>query len=326
MFTSPLMLFGTSRNNLYHHKILFESSFNCHFDMYVIPDEFEPLTANDGLPIKNIKMIRQEERRGSIILAHMPGMQDEYFDLLKNEGFENIYFARRNFNSLSVKEKFQYEKKYGWNINFAVPKREQPIKNLVDKLKIYVVTSQFDLHKQRDNVTGAVDSFPKFTEYIQAGAALSQIKMCDLRDNTGNNISQKNPTHCELTALWWILKNERLKEYIGFNFYSRIFDFTQDELVSILSNGIDAIVPEPVMVLWKKNLSPNLRSISSLENTIPFIKQLNNAIMNTHADYIADFRSIIWGGNDASPFKYFHSQKRYFLRLRRMAFRHTEHI
>ncbi len=297
MFKSPLMLFGTRRSVLHYQKNLLENLLSCHFDTYVIPDEFEPLPVNDGLPIKNVKMISEEERRGTIILTPMAGMQEEYFNLLKNEGFENVYYAFRMFCSLPIKEKFQYVKKYGWNINFTVPKRDKPIKNLDDKLKIYVVTSQFDLHKQRDDVTDAVERFPKFAEYIQAGAALSQIKMCNLRDDTGENISYKNPTHCELTALWWIFKNEHLKEYVGFNFYSRVFDFTQDELVSVLSNGVDAIVPEPSIVLWKQLLYPRLpSSFPSSANNVLFIKQLKNAIMNKHSDYMGDLQSVMGGG------------------------------
>ena len=215
------------------------------------------------------------------------------------------------FCSLPVKEKFQYVKNYDWNINFTVPKLDKPIKNLDDKLKIYVVTSQFDLHKQGDDVIDAVERFPKFAEYIQAGAALTQIKMCNLRDNTGENISHKNPTHCELTALWWIFKNEHLKEYVGLNFYSRIFDFTQDELVSVLSNGIDAVVPEPAIALYRKMLGLNLPSnVSAKFQYVPFIKRLSDAIMYAHSDYMDDFLSV-WGG--VMSVKYFRYSKRYFL-------------
>ena len=78
------MLFGTSRSVFYHQKNLLENLLGCHFDMYVIPDEFEPLPVADGLPIKNVKMISKEERRGTIILTPMAGMQEEYFNSLKN--------------------------------------------------------------------------------------------------------------------------------------------------------------------------------------------------------------------------------------------------
>ncbi|UKJ07543.1 DUF4422 domain-containing protein [Solitalea lacus] len=43
---------------------------------------------------------------------------------------------------------------------------------------------------------------------IHAGKALSNQKLDFLEDNTGDNISELNSTFCELTAQYWIWKNE----------------------------------------------------------------------------------------------------------------------
>lgn len=63
---------------------------------------------------------------------------------------------------------------------------------------------------------------------IHVGRAVSKFKneMTDMiGDDTGNNISEKNPMYCELTALYWAWKNLIDVDYIGLSHYRRYFDF-----------------------------------------------------------------------------------------------------
>ena len=62
-----------------------------------------------------------------------------------------------------------------------------------------------------------------------------------LSDNTGDQISEKNPFFCELTGMYWIWKNYRQADYIGICHYRRYLLneqgklFKQAELSSLLS-------------------------------------------------------------------------------------------
>lgn len=60
---------------------------------------------------------------------------------------------------------------------------------------------------------------------IHCGKALSQLDLGIIGDDTGDNISRKNPNYCELTAMYWAWKNLKDVDIIGLCHYRRYFDF-----------------------------------------------------------------------------------------------------
>lgn len=84
------------------------------------------------------------------------------------------------------------------------------------KIKILVACHKADPNIRQDDIY-----MP-----IQVGKALHpELDLGFQCDNTGDNISEKNGSYCELTALYWAWKNLKDLDYIGLCHYRRYFDF-----------------------------------------------------------------------------------------------------
>ncbi|MBQ8514235.1 MAG: DUF4422 domain-containing protein [Ruminococcus sp.] len=111
-------------------------------------------------------------------------------------------------------------------------------------VEIYVVS-----HKRFNPVAGGC------YKTIAVGPGLLSDKSFHeyLRDDSGDNISSKNPNYCELTAHYWMWKNSKA-DVIGLCHYRRYFTtkvFSDDpayipdekQILSILDSGYDIVLP-----------------------------------------------------------------------------------
>lgn len=107
-------------------------------------------------------------------------------------------------------------------------------------LHIYVVNSVYDrvLHENMDYLDHEIP--------IQVGAALTDRQICAVRDDLGENISDRNKQYCELTALYWIWKHDNAG-YAGISHYRRRFKIDGGQAEKLISSGVDVVVTVPVL-------------------------------------------------------------------------------
>ena len=103
-----------------------------------------------------------------------------------------------------------------------------------EKITILVCAHKPDEH---------IRNYPPY-KAIQVGAALHpEMDLGFLKDNVGDNISEKNPKYCELSAIYWGWKNLKNVEYAGLAHYRRYFDIDiNDDNVDELMKGYDMMV------------------------------------------------------------------------------------
>lgn len=91
---------------------------------------------------------------------------------------------------------------------------------------------------------------PKLDSYIPIQVGYNEENLFKIRDNTGDNISDKNKNYCELTAYYWIWENDDKSDIVGINHYRRYFTknilknniISSDEIQNFFDNGYNMIL------------------------------------------------------------------------------------
>ena len=159
-------------------------------------------------------------------------------------------------------------------------------------IKLYVAT-----HKKA--------TFPKYSIYtpIRVGAALNDDDFGYVRDDTGDNISKKNKEFCELTATYWILKNDK-SDIVGLTHYRRYFFkksnrigkkndlanvLDRNDIKEILSK-YDIIVPNRTFII-KHNVGKSWAKTHIQKD----YDEARNIIAEKYPEYLEDFDSFSKG-------------------------------
>ena len=130
---------------------------------------------------------------------------------------------------------------------------------------------------------------------IQVGAE-GKEELGYLKDNSGDNISIKNPNYCELTGIYWIWKNDKFSDIIGISHYRRYF-LTSSFFGKIVdSNDIEQIMKQYDIIvakkeIYKETVYKQYCNNSGFEKDLELVKQI---IKNKYEDkYLKAFEKIM---------------------------------
>ncbi|WP_288516586.1 DUF4422 domain-containing protein [uncultured Treponema sp.] len=161
---------------------------------------------------------------------------------------------------------------------------------------------------------------------IQVGAAISDVDLGMQRDDQVNgepcdNISAKNKSYCELTALYWAWKNIKKLypnlEYIGLNHYRRYFSFDKknyfDDAVVLPENEVknyrldkaklEKILSKSDVLMAKPRVYPySLKVDYSVNHVSEDINTIEKIIHDKYPNCNKDFISVITCNNKLSHY------------------------
>ncbi|MBE2894793.1 DUF4422 domain-containing protein [Spirabiliibacterium falconis] len=146
-------------------------------------------------------------------------------------------------------------------------------------------------------------SFPSHGSYvpIQVGAECAQADLGFWRDDVGDNISKKNASFCELTALYCIWQNALYSKFdadlIGLNHYRRYFKghlafndvyIAEPEMLSDLLTQYDVIVPKR-RNYWIESVYSHYKHAHNIAD----LDKVRAIIKSDFPDYVDAFDAIM---------------------------------
>jgi hypothetical protein len=129
---------------------------------------------------------------------------------------------------------------------------------------------------------------------IQVGKALHpELDLGFQCDNTGDNISEKNGSYCELTALYWAWKNLKDVDYIGLCHYRRYFKYDLRNIINDLSKY------DVITLSYRNNPFSASMDLSHLLTQEDVAIAINRLLM-THPNYKQSLIQYLYRNNKVS--------------------------
>ncbi len=238
-----IMIFGAANDARITYSLI--KPLNVDIDCYIVSERRDNPVSLDDKPVRVFDEINEEMKRdGLVIISQKYENNDKMELLLSRAGFKNMIPGISQVTYALSEDLREYCQSIFGDMLMIEEFTNGDLKSVRTgnaNVCIYAVTSHRNQH-----MSGHLYN-SKYIQYIQAGACLTDKKICSIVDNDGDHISELNPYYCELTAGYWIYKNDCIHEYVGLCHYSRGFSITDEQIEDITEAGIDVLLPVPLV-------------------------------------------------------------------------------
>ena len=184
--------------------------------------------------IDGVKVLPIEEalfcRKHLIVVAVPVYLHDEISEMLKRHGFEDIFLLDSHAEYDAMSSLFRKRGRF------------QLLEDMPLSSKTPLDVKVFMAKSCADKPLSGTYSFEDYITPVHAGAILEERRICEIADDSGENISRKNRDYCELTATYWAWKNVSA-QYKGICHYRRILDLGKDGFQRF--SNMDVLLPLP---------------------------------------------------------------------------------
>ena len=215
----------------------------------------------EGLPVVNIEKVSPDTL---IIIAATELLHAEISEILHSSGHRHSF-------SLTAREEHSLMSAYYESIG-SFPLAAEASSRHPD-------FTMFEVRHHNDKPLKGHPRLEAWEVPIQAGAELTDVRICEKPDNTGDNISAGNRQYCEGTAMYWVWKNAPAA-WVGIEHYRRHLLVRPD----MLCDEIDAILPLPY-ICFPNVQAQFLRFVN--EDTVNALKSALRALYpGEYGDYV----------------------------------------
>lgn len=243
-----IIIYGAGRIAKSVIKCLTNGFYNFHISYVAVSSKDENPDEIEGIPVCLISELTKYKDNSVVLIATVDKYLNEITKVLSDYKFENIVpFTFESKLWSEVRSKYISDvfkskgKKYILLEDEISAARQDAGSNIKNAdIAVYMAKSHVD------KPLNSVASVPDWVIPIQAGAALTDKRVADLTDDSGDNISGKNKKYCELTVMYWIWKNVKA-DYKGLCHYRRHFDIDDETIKLLPYTDVDAVITTPIL-------------------------------------------------------------------------------